>query len=135
MVEQFYSITHLTTEQLRELFSSYYKYGWIDYEYEILCENNPPIPSLTEAEIILNIQAGNKKNYLVFMIDHEDEEDGVMIGFGLTYHDGFSVYLHLPPIYLKEMIEKYSLECNNSDVVNMTVEQFLIEQLKDTSLN
>lgn len=33
MVEQFYSIKHLTTEQLRELFSSYRNRGWVDYDY------------------------------------------------------------------------------------------------------
>lgn len=33
MIEQFYAIGHLTTEQLRELFSSNRNRGWVDYEY------------------------------------------------------------------------------------------------------
>lgn len=33
MTERFYDIKHLTTGQLRELFSSYRKQGWIDFEY------------------------------------------------------------------------------------------------------
>ncbi len=32
-------------------------------------------------------------DYFVFMLDHEDEEDGVMTDFGLTYHEDFSAYL------------------------------------------
>ena len=135
MIEQFYSISHLTTEQLRELFTTYCKYGWIDYEYEAFDECNPPIQALLNAEIILNIQAGSEKNYFVFMLDHENEEDGVMISFGLTYYEDFSAFLHLPPKYLKELIEKYSLKCNNSIVENMSVEQFLIGQFKDSSMN
>ncbi|MBK5719568.1 hypothetical protein JGH11_01650 [Dysgonomonas sp. Marseille-P4677] len=135
MAEVFYDMTHLTTAELRELFTSYRKFGWIDYEYEITDENNPPIQALSEAEIILNIQAGNEKNYFVFMLKHEDEEDGVMIGFGLTYHEDFSVYLHLPTEYLKELIEKYALKSKATNVEEMTIEQFLIEQSKDMSMN
>lgn len=135
MAEVFYDMTHLTTELLRELFTSYRKIGWIDFEYEVLEENNPPIQALPDAEIILNIQADNEKNYFVFMLNHEDEEDGVMVGFGLTYHEDFSAYLHLPPKYLKELIEKYALVSKATNVENLTVEQFLIAQAKDLPLN
>lgn len=135
MAEVFYDITHLTTGELRELFTSYRKLGWIDYQYEMSDENNFPIQPLSDAEIILNIQAGNEKNYFVFMLNHEDEEDGVMIGFGLNYHEDFSAYLHLSPKYLKELIEKYALKSKATDVENMTVEQFLIAQFKNFPLN
>ncbi|KAA6331782.1 hypothetical protein EZS27_019646 [termite gut metagenome] len=135
MAEVFYDMTHLTTDEFRELFTSYRKLGWIDYEYEVLDENNPPIQPLLDAEIILNIQAGNEKNYFVFMLNHEDEKDGVMIGFGLTYYEGFSAYLHLSPKYLKELIEKYSLVSKATDVENLTAEQYLIKQANDISMN
>lgn len=108
------------------MFTSYRKLGWIDYEYEVLDEDNPPIQPLSDAEIILNIQAGDEKNYFVFMLDHEDEEDGVMIGFGLNYHEDFSAYLHLAPKYLKELIEKYALVSKATNVENLTIEQYLI---------
>lgn len=133
MAEVFYDMTHLTTEQLRELFTSYRKIGWIDFEYEVLDENNPPIQALPDAEIILNIQADNEKNYFVFMLNHEDEEDGVMIGFGLTYHEDFSAYLHLSPKYLKELIEKYALVSKATNVENLTVEEYLIVQANNNS--
>lgn len=133
MAEVFYDMTHLTTEQLRELFTSYRKIGWIDFEYEVLDENNPPIQALPDAEIILNIQADNEKNYFVFMLNHEDEEDGVMVGFGLTYHEDFSAYLHLPPKYLKELIEKYALVSKATEVQRLTVEEYLIAQANNNS--
>jgi hypothetical protein len=135
MAEVFYDISHLTTDQLRELFTSYRKQGWIDYEYEFLDENNPPIQPLSDADIILNIQAGYQKNHFVFMLNHEDEEDGVMISFTLNYHEDFSAYLHLPPKYLPELIEKYALVSKATNVENITVEQYLIEQAKGFPMN
>ncbi len=74
-------------------------------------------------------------DYFVFMLDHEDEEDGVMIGFGLNYHEDFSAYLHLAPKYLKELIEKYALVSKGTNVENMTVEQYLIAQAKNLLMN
>ncbi|NDV57944.1 hypothetical protein [Bacteroides sp. 519] len=135
MAEVFYDMPHLTTDQLRELFTSYRKLGWIDFEYEVLDENNPPIQPLSDAEIILNIQAGDEKNYFVFMLNHEDEKDGVMIGFGLNYYEEFSVYLHLSPKYLKELIDKYALVSKGTNVENLTIEQYLIGLNKDLSMN
>ena len=135
MAEVFYDMSHLTTDELRELFTSYRKLRWIDYEYEVLDENHPPIQPLSDAEIILNIQAGDERNYFVFMLNHEDEEDGVMIGFGLNYHEDFSVYLHLSPKFLKELIEKYVLVSKATNAENLTVEQFLIAQAKGFSMN
>jgi hypothetical protein len=136
MTEAFYDMSHLSTDELRELFTSYRKLGWMDYESEILDEDNSPIQSLSDAEIILNIQAGNEKNYFVFMLDHEDEKDGVMIGFGLTYHEDFSVYLHLSPKYLKELIEKYALVSKATAAQKLTVEEYLVMLANNnTSLN
>jgi len=135
MAEVFYDISYLTTDELRELFTSYRRFGWIDYEYEILDENLPLIEPLSDAEIILNIQADNEKNYFVFMLNHEDEEDSVMIGFGLNYHEDFSAYLHLPSKYLKELIEKYGLVSKATDVEKLTVEEYLIKQVKDIPMN
>lgn len=129
MTERFYDITHLTTDELRNLFTFYRKLGWIDFEFEELRPEDTP-PTLSDAKIILNIQAGNEKNYFVFMLDHEDEEDGIMIGFGLTYHEDFSTYLHLPQKYLNALIEKYNLG-EPKEAKNYTVTEYLIaEQLK-----
>lgn len=135
MVEVFYDISHLSTDELRELFTSYRRLGWVDYEYEVLDENLPPIERLSDAEIILNIQADNENNHFVFMLNHEDEKDGVMIGFGLNYQEDFSAYLHLSPKYLKELIEKYGLVSKATDAQELTVEEYLIAQSRNYPLN
>ena len=108
MVERFYSISHLSTAQLREIYATCRTQGWTDSEYFV---QNPAAvypPELSEADIILNIDADDEGNYFVFMLDHEDEEDGVMISFNMSYHD-FDVFLHLPPELLDELIKKYAL--------------------------
>jgi hypothetical protein len=84
---------------------------------------------------MLNIQADDERNYFVFMLGCEDEEDGIMIGFGLSYYEEFSAYLHLPPRYLKELIKKYALVSKATDVQKLTIEEFLIEQAKDRPMN
>jgi hypothetical protein len=107
-MEHFYSLRHLNTEQLRELFSSYRRHGWLDTEYHRLTLlSGPPAPS--NDEILSGIDADSEHNYCVFMFEHEDEADGVMIGFGLSNHADFSVYLHLPAMMLPELVEKYAL--------------------------
>ncbi|GAB6008795.1 hypothetical protein [Dysgonomonas reticulitermitis] len=132
MTERFYDIKHLTTGQLRELFSSYRKQGWVDFEYYELSGSKPPV--LADAEIILNIQAENEENYFVFMLGHEDEKDGVMVGFGLTYHEEFSAFLHLPTRFLDELVEKYGLE-NSHEEKDYTIAEFLVEDYKGKPLN
>ena len=109
MVERFYSIKHLSTDMLREFYTSNIKYGWKDADFHSLAPNGIKPPELSNGEIILNINADNEHNYFVFMLDYEGEQDGVMIGFGLSYYPDFSVFLHLPPMMLDELIEKYSL--------------------------
>jgi hypothetical protein len=133
MTERFYEISHLTTDRLRELFASYRKHGWIDFEHYQLTPAVKPI-TLPDAEVILNIQAGNEGNYFVYMLDYEDEEDGVMIGLGLTYYEGFSAFLHLPPRFLPELVEKYNLD-NSHEARNYTINEFLIEEQGKNPLN
>jgi hypothetical protein len=109
MTERFYSISHLSTEQLRELYTSYRPYGWVDADYYELIPEGVHPPKLSDAEILFNMDAKDEHNYLVFMLDHEDEADGVMIGFGMSDYSDFAVYLHLPPELLNELVEKYAL--------------------------
>jgi hypothetical protein len=109
MTERFYSIKHLTTAQLRELYSTYRSQGWIDGDYYKLTPAGVKPPELPEWEILRNITAGDEHNYFVFMIDCEGEQDGIMIGFGMSLHKDFAVYLHLPPGLLNEIVEKYGL--------------------------
>jgi hypothetical protein len=109
MTERFYSIKHLTTAQLRELYSTYRSQGWIDFDYYKLTPAGVKPPELPEREILKNINTGDEHNYCVFMLDCEGEQDGIMIGFGMSRHEDFAVYLHLPPELLNEIVEKYGL--------------------------
>jgi len=133
MVERAYSIKHLSTNQLRELYCAYRPHGWLDADYYALKPTGVNPPQLSEAEIIMNINADNEENYFVFMLDYEDEEDGVMIGFGMSYHPDFAVYLHLPPELLDELIEKYSL-CVSHDAEDHEMKDYHVK-MEQISLN
>lgn len=109
-MERFYSIEHLSTAQLRELFSTYRDGGWVDFSYYDLMPEGVTPPQLPDELILRNINGGNEMNMFVFMLDHEDEQDGIMIGFGLTEYPEFAAYLHLDKSLLDEIVEKYGLE-------------------------
>lgn len=113
MIEQFYSIDHLTTDQLRELYRTYRPSGWVDYEYyDRMIEGVTP-PNLSDNEIMFNMDAASNKNYFVYMEGMEEEDDGIMIGFGLTDSPSYGAYLHLEKKLLDEIIEKYDLKEKN----------------------
>ncbi len=114
MIEQFYSIKHLTTEQLRELFSSYRNRGWVDYDYYKLMPEGVTPPELSDEEIMFNMDGANPHNYFVFMQCMEDEKDGIMIGFGLTDYPSFGAFLHLDESLLDEIVQKHALKAIES---------------------
>lgn len=60
------------------------------------------------------MHGANPHNYFVFMQGMEDEEDGIMIGFGLTDYPSFGAYLHLNEILLDEIVQKYALKATES---------------------
>ena len=113
MIEQFYSINHLTTDQLRDLYRTYRPQGWVDYEYyDLMIEGVTP-PNLSDNEIMFNMDAGSDKNYFVYMEGMEEEEDGIMIGFGLADYPSYGAYLHLDKKLLEKIVEKYGLKEKN----------------------
>lgn len=116
MIEQFYSIKHLTTEQLREMFSAYRNRGWVDYDYYKLLPEGVTPPELTNEDIMFNMDGANPHNYFVFMQGMEDEKDGIMIGFGLTDYPSFGAFLHLDENLLDEIVNKYKLKATNVGV-------------------
>ena len=116
MIEQFYSIKHLSTGQLRELFSAYRKRGWVDYDYYKLMHEGVTPPEFTDEEIMFNMDGANPRNYFVYMQGMEDEKDGIMIGFGLTDYPSFGAYLHLEESLLEEIVKRYKLKPTNVGV-------------------
>lgn len=134
MTERFYSIDHLSTLQLRELYTLYACYGWTDTEFYTLVPKDVKRPELPFNEIILNIYAGHKHNYFVLMNGCEDEEDGIMIGLGMSGYPEFAVYLHLPDKFLNELVLKYELN-SSKEAKNYTIEEYLMEEAKDNPVN
>jgi len=137
MTERFYSIKHLSTVQLQELFGTYIKMGWKDAEFHDLFFEEVTPPQLTNEDIIMNIEAGRDTNYCVYMIGVEGEEDGIMFGFGMNYNEkyDYSVYLHLPIHLLDELVEKYQLaefsEAKNYD----SIEDYMVDDLLNGPMN
>ena len=113
-MERFYSIEYLSTRQLRELYSCYRGNGWVDYEYYELMPEGVAPKELSDEEILFNIDASNENNFFVYMIDHENEQDGIMVSLGLTDYPTFGAYLHLNKSLLNEIVAKYSLEISRS---------------------
>lgn len=114
-MERFYSIEHLSTGELRELFSSYRSGGRVDFDSYCLQPDGTVPPILPDDEIVRNINGDNPMNMFVFMLRHEDEQDGIMIGFGLTEHPAFGAYLHLDKSLLDEIVEKYNLKIKTTN--------------------
>ena len=134
ITERFYSIDHLTTEQLRELYTSYREYGWTDAQFYGLMPEGVEPAQLSPGEIILNIDGEHEMNYFVIMIDCQEEEDGIMIGLGMLYHPTFVVYLHLPLRLLNELVLKYNLTAKQ-EAKNYTITEYLMDQTRNNSLN
>lgn len=137
MIERFYSIKHLSTVELRELYATYIKKGWKDAEFHNLFFEDVTPPELTDEEIIMNIEAGRKANYCVYMVDCEGEKDGIMFGFGMNYNNkyDYSVYLHLPLDLLDELVEKYNLRESHEGKNFDSIEDYLIDDLFNNPLN
>jgi hypothetical protein len=110
MVENFYDIGELTTEQLKEMFRTYRSRGWVDFDYYDLMPEGVIPPQLPDELILRNINGDNEMNMFVYMLDHEDEQDGIMIGFGLTEYPDFGAYLHLDKSLLDGIITEYNLK-------------------------
>ncbi|PXV58396.1 hypothetical protein CLV62_1495 [Dysgonomonas alginatilytica] len=134
MTERFYFINHLTTDQLRELYTTYISCGRKDFEfYKLMPEGIKP-SNISDAEVIMSIDATHEHNYCVLMIDCENEHDGIMFGFGLSYHPDFAAYLHLPLSLLDELVFKYGLIAKE-EAKDYTVNEFLIEDHLKNSQN
>lgn len=134
MTERFYDVSHLSTSQLQELYTTYIKKGWRDFDYYELQPEGTRPAELSDADIILNLDAERERNYCVLMIDCENEKDGIMFGFGLSYYPDFAVYLHLPLNLLDELVSKYGLIAQE-EAKDYTINEFLIEDHLRSSQN
>lgn len=134
MTERFYSIDHLTTEQLRELYTYYRDYGSTDARFYKRMPEGINAPELSSEEIIVNIDADHEHNYLVVMANSQNEEESIMIGLGMSYHPSFAVYLHLHLSFLNELILKYNLIAIQK-AQSYIITEYLMEQARNNSQN
>ncbi len=107
-MERFFSLSHLTLEQLRELFSDGYEMGKLIIEYDRPFVQDYYEIVLPREEILKNICA-KAHNYIVFHRDFEDMPNATTVAFPLTEHPNTTAYVEVDNTHLKELAEKYHL--------------------------
>ncbi len=107
-MERFFSLSHLTAEQLRSLYLDAVKVGKLLIEYDRPREEGHYDITLPEDMILDNIAAGDD-NCFVFHENHEDFPDAVMVGFPLKNHPYTTAYIDIDNVWLPVFAEKYGL--------------------------
>ncbi len=107
-MERFFSLSHLTLEQLRNLYLDARRVGTMLVEYDKPREEGHFELNLPETVILDNIAAGNE-NYIVFHEDFEDFPDKTSVVFPLAHHPYTTVYIDFNNALLKGFAEKYGL--------------------------
>ncbi len=107
-MERFFSLSHLTLEQLRNLYLDARRVGTMLVEYDKPREEGHFELNLPETVILDNIAAGNE-NYIVFHEDFEDWPDATTIAFPLKNHPYTTAYIDLDNTVLTRFAEKYDL--------------------------
>ncbi|KAA6318258.1 hypothetical protein EZS27_031714 [termite gut metagenome] len=107
-MERFFSLAHLTVEQLCELYRDARKVGKLIVEYDQPgVEGTYEIP-LSDEVILKNISSKNQ-NYLVFHEDFEGYPDMTTISFALAEHPFTTVYIDIDNNRLDGFVKKYGL--------------------------
>ncbi len=108
-MERFFSLAHLTVEQLRSLYLDAVEVGKLLVEYDKPREEGHyDVSSLPEDVILAGIAAGDD-NYIVFHEDFEDWPDATTVAFYLKNHPYTTAYIDLDNTLLTRFAEKYDL--------------------------
>ena len=108
-MERFFSLAHLTVEQLRNLYLDAAEVGKLLVEYDKPREEGHyDVTALPESEILAGIAVGDD-NYIVFHEDFEDWPDATTVAFPLTNHPYTTAYIDLDNTFLDFFAEKYRL--------------------------
>ncbi|GAA6253736.1 hypothetical protein F050043D4_47710 [Bacteroides thetaiotaomicron] len=107
-MERFFSLDHLTTEQLHDLYRDAYKVGKLLVEYDKPGEQEYYTVNLPENEILKDISSEGY-NYLVFHEDFEGYPDSVTVAFSMTGHPFTTVYIDMDNARLDWFAKKYNL--------------------------
>ncbi len=107
-MERFFSLKHLTIEQLRNLYRDACKVGKLLVEYDQPGVEGHYEVNLPDDEILKNI-SGESQNYLVFHEDFEDFPDATMVAFPLPQHPFTTAYIDIDNDQLSWFAKKYGL--------------------------
>jgi hypothetical protein len=107
-MERFFSLSHLTAEQLRSLYLDAVRVGRQVVEYDKPREEGYYELPLPEEMILENIAAAGG-NYIVFHEDFEDFPDATSVVFPLANHPYTTVYVDFDNTLLDRFAEKYGL--------------------------
>lgn len=107
-MERFFSLKHLTTDRLRDLYRDACKAGKLLVEYDKPGEKGDYDINLPEDEILKSISS-DCQNYLVFHEDFEDWPDSVTLAFPLSEHPFMTAYIDFDNARLNWFVKKYGL--------------------------
>ncbi len=107
-MERFFSLNHLTEEQLHSLYHDACKVGKLLVEYDKPGEQEYYSVNLAENEILKNISSEGY-NYLVFHEDFEGYPDAVTVAFSMTGYPFTTVYIDIDNARLDWFAKKCSL--------------------------
>ena len=107
-MELFFSLSHLTVEQLRDLYLDATRVGKLLVEYDKPHEDVYDLSFLPEDVILENIFICDD-NYIVFHENFEDWPDATTIAFPLKNHPYTTAYIDLDNTVLTRFAEKYDL--------------------------
>ena len=107
-MERFFSLNHLTVEQLRDLYRDACIVGKLLVEYDQPGVEGHYEVNLPEDEIMKNM-GSEGYNYLVFHEDFEGYPDAVTVAFSMTGHPFTTAYIDMDSTRLDWFAKKYSL--------------------------
>lgn len=108
-MERFFSLAHLTVDQLHELYRDACKVGKLLVEYDKPREEGYYEIPLPEDVILGNIGTGNH-NHLVFHEDFDDFPDATTVVFPLAGHLFMTAYIDIDNTRLDWFVKKYGLD-------------------------
>ncbi len=107
-MERFFPISHLTPEQLCNLYRDACEVGRRTIQYDKPLEQEYYEISLPDEVILKNIRGGNR-SYIVFHRDFEDMPDATTVAFMLAEHPYTTAYINIDNSLLDYFAEKYGL--------------------------
>lgn len=107
-MERFFSLEHLTAEQLHDLYRDASRVGKLIVQYDKPGVQEYYEINLPEDEILKNIRP-ESHNYLVFHENTDDFPDATTVAFHMAMHPFTTVYIDFDNARLDGFVKKYEL--------------------------